>query len=199
MPALRVVHLDCDGRPAMRPRDLDTIDLSETDNIIHLPAEFAAWLRRCPRLRMINHLRMSHLPADSGRFDWTYKLEVEGRVTGRIYSMRHAGSEVLYGCMDCVDVHRRDPVAANETYITRILYTTSSPEIRRLDGVVDVDGPFEHMFSDFEGMVVPLEVIRRMQRAGGYEPGEHGSIRGDEVGAEVWSVLTSWKAEEDAR
>lgn len=159
-----------------------------------LPPKFAAWLRDCRRLRIINYIYRSDMASGFGLFDHLDRVESAGDVSAHIFSVRYGYSELLYGRMLVMDVLHRKGHRTEKTRVTRILYTANLASLLKFRPVLQIGEPFWYPFSEYEGMAVPMEVITAMKKAEGVKEDDYWDRRGVEFGAEAWRVLMSWKS-----
>jgi hypothetical protein len=56
-----------------------------------------------------------------------------------------------------------------------------------------------HDYTDYDGLVVPLSILKKMQQAEGVNAEDWIGQRGIEVGDKAWRILTDWKEDRMAR
>jgi hypothetical protein len=151
----------------------------------------AQWMRRCPRLRAVNYFYCLDIPDGSTLLDELVRAELRGEVTAPIHSMRYRDSEVLHARIKLqpFDIERNNQITRE-----RVLYYNGSDWLLEVLNVVKaLHAPEWQDYTDFDGEVVPMSVIERMEAAEGLS--EKGrKQRGVEVGAVAWGVLMDWRA-----
>lgn len=141
-------------------------------------------------------------------------LEAKRRPSAKIHSIRHGTEELLHVRLLLQQV-RYDisvsydddgPLMRNVDYSVKPL--TPLAQVDQVGYVMSSAGDCHHnsfgqyarptgesayqSFSNYNNIVVPMEVIERMKAAEGIHGPEYWERRGVEVGKESWGVLTAW-------
>lgn len=123
------------------------------------------------------------------------RIENSGSLNGLLYSYLYQGAELLHArfrlpFLEIADIPRGGAIASLSS-------TTSSSDYIAADGSArtkiyhTLPEPTWQDFTEYEGKVVPLQIIEEMRLKEGATMDQWG-VRGLEVKEETWAVLTTW-------
>jgi hypothetical protein len=160
--------------------------------------KFASDIRRCPYLHTIHTIERD--PEESTGlevFDLLDEVGAAGTRTGWIRSLCCKGEELLHvhllsDRLEVADEPCATPEPEYSDWSSLIIPYDAADGTRRQKVFVRLAEPIWQDYTDLDGAVVPMEIIREMLKVEGIDEGDWTG-RGLEVGELAWRVLVEWR------